>query len=40
MGAVEQKINETIQFFESKEVDRLEKLVRFVTTKLERALAA
>ena len=38
MGAVEHKINETIQFFESKEVDRLEKLVRFVTTKLERAL--
>lgn len=39
MSAVEQKVNETIQFFESKEVDRLEKLVRFVTTKLERALA-
>ncbi|AGI73889.1 hypothetical protein OA238_c39500 [Octadecabacter arcticus 238] len=39
MSAVEQKINETVKFFESKEVDRLEKLVRFVTTKLEKALA-
>lgn len=39
MSVVEQKVNETIQFFESKEVDRLEKLVLFVTTKLERALA-
>ena len=36
---VEQKINETIQFFESKEVDRLEKLIRFITTKLEKALS-
>ena len=38
MGKVEHKINETIQFFESKEVDRLEKLVRFVTTTLEKSL--
>ncbi len=36
---MEQKIKETVQFFESKEVDRLEKLLRFVTTKLEKALA-
>lgn len=36
---MQKKINETIQFFESKEVDRLEKLIRFVTTKLENALA-
>lgn len=36
---MEHKINETIQFFESKEVDRLEKLVRFVTNKLEKSLA-
>lgn len=33
------KIEETISFFESKEVDRLEKLVRFVTRKLEKSLA-
>lgn len=39
MSAVQKKIDETIQFFESKEVDRLEKLIRFVTTKLEKALA-
>ena len=38
MSAVERKINETIQFFESKEADRLEKLVRFVTAKLEKTL--
>jgi ppGpp synthetase/RelA/SpoT-type nucleotidyltranferase len=39
MNAVEDKIAATIKFFESKEVDRLEKLVRFVTIKLEKALA-
>ncbi|WP_246059238.1 GTP pyrophosphokinase [Shimia litoralis] len=36
---MDHKISKTIQFFESKEVDRLEKLVRFVTTKLEKSLA-
>lgn len=35
----EEKIKSVLEFFESKEVDRLEKLVRFVTTKLEKALA-
>jgi ppGpp synthetase/RelA/SpoT-type nucleotidyltranferase len=39
MSVMEQKVNDTIKFFESKEVDRLEKLVRFVTAKLESALA-
>ena len=34
----QKKIKETIAFFESKEVDRLEKLVRFVTRKLEKSL--
>lgn len=38
MSAVDHKVDETIKFFESKEADRLEKLVRFVTTKLEEAL--
>ncbi|WP_417833987.1 GTP pyrophosphokinase [Thalassospira xiamenensis] len=39
MSGFDEKIGEVIDFFESKEIDRLGKLVRFVTAKLEQELS-